>query len=102
MNIFAYLAMIAGFIVIFGETIYARQQTKDGQKFSKEDYTTNVFVGTLIGILFFGIGATLYLYNNYNESTVFTILLITIAASIYISLMTFGLTASRLRFATSS
>lgn len=102
MNIFVYLAMLSAFAVILGETIYASSQTQDGKKLSKEDYTTNVFVGTLIGILFFGIGATLYIYNNYNENTVFILLLIAIAVSSYISLLTFGLTASRLRFATSS
>ena len=102
MNIVANLLMLAAFATILGETIYVSNQTQEGRKLSKEDFTTNVFVGTLIGLIFFTIGSTLYIYSNYNEQAVVIILVVTIAVSSYISLLSFGLSASRLRFATSS
>ena len=94
------LFMVAGLIIILGETIYAGRQTKDNARISRDDYKINVFIGTFIGLLAFSIGATLFVYNNYDEKKVRLLLIIAVGVSCYISLLTIGISTTRLRNAT--
>ncbi len=102
MNVFAYVAMLLGGIAILGETIYAHQQTKDNARLSREDFLVYVWIGTMVGIFFFSLGAFMMVYNNYDEKAVRRLLIISVGVSMYIALMSIGIAGTRLRNATSS
>lgn len=103
MGNYANIAAILSSFAILGETGYLLYKTNGlKNQLEKRDYTINIFIGTLVGLIALGISIFFILRDNYNEQFVFTIILATVTVGLGLGIMSWFLSFLRMYQATSS
>lgn len=99
----AYATAALSFIVIVAETIYLSTQTRNMKdKIDTRDYTTNVFIGTLVALIAMGISIMVIMSYNYNENNAVGIIILTVGVGLVLGLSSWYMSFVRLRVATST
>ena len=103
MEKYAYGTAILSFFVIVAETITLSVQTRGMKdKIDKREYTTNIFIGTLVALIALGISIMVIIFYNYDENNAVAIIIITVGVALILGLSSWYMSFIRLRIATST
>jgi hypothetical protein len=97
MDLFPIILFIIGFLLLWIPVIITKTRNS---KLKKEEYLTNIFLETIIGLIFIMIAFSIIFKQNYSEEELYFPIFVSAIGGIAFSLIVIFMSLYRMRYAT--